>query len=71
MQREPRWHERRRFGRMSCHDHETIDEARSSSAYGQGSCGVSGSRVAEPRTRFMIDFNVNSLAALAVWSNNG
>ena len=41
-------------------------EARSSSAYGQGSCGISGSGVdADPRTRFMIDFNFNNLAAVS------
>ena len=47
-------------------------EARSSSAYGQGSYGISGNGVdADPRTSFMIDFNFNNLAALAAWSNNG
>ena len=47
-------------------------EARSSSACGQGSCGISGSGVdADPRTIFMIDFDFNNLAAVAVRSNNG
>jgi hypothetical protein len=46
-------------------------DARSHSANGQGRCGISGSGVgADPRTIFMIDFNFNNLAAVAVRSNN-
>jgi hypothetical protein len=57
---------------MRCHDHETIDRARSHSACGQGSYDISSRGVdADPRTRFMIDFSFNNLAALAVRVNNG
>jgi len=42
------------------------------SAYGQGGCGVSSTRVTRAcSTKFMIDINVNIPAAFAVWSNNG
>ena len=56
---------------MRCHDHEAVDRGEIS-ACGQGSCSISGSGVdADPRTIFMIDFNFNNLAAVAVRSNNG
>jgi hypothetical protein len=47
-------------------------EAGLHSANGQGSRSISSSSGvdADPRTRFMIDFNFNSLAALAVRANN-
>jgi hypothetical protein len=61
-----------RLGRMRCHDHEAVDRGEIEFSLRQGSCSISGSGVdADPRTIFMIDFNFNNLAALAVWSNNG
>jgi hypothetical protein len=57
---------------MRCHDHEAVDRGEIEFSLRQGSCSISGSGVdADPRTIFMIDFNFNNLAALAVWSNNG
>jgi hypothetical protein len=46
-------------------------EARSHSAIGRGNCDISGSGVdAAPHTGFVIDFNFNNLAALAVRANS-
>jgi hypothetical protein len=48
-------------------------EARSSSAYGQDSNGISGGGVyTNPRNKFLIDINnINNPAAIAVRFNNG